>query len=75
MPLERFANTEVFDDPWYPGELRVTQALIEQDGTTMLTMTLLYESREARDGVLKTPMKQGVAAGYDRLAELLASLS
>ena len=28
--------------------------------------------REARDAVLKTPMEQGVAPGYERLAELLA---
>ena len=41
---------------------------------TTLTTTVLYESREARDIVLKSPMEQGVAAGYDRLAELLASL-
>jgi len=32
-----------------------------------------YSSREARDAVLKTPMEHGVAVGYDRLAELLAS--
>ena len=31
-------------------------------------------SRETRDAVLKTPMEQGVAASYDRLAELLATL-
>lgn len=37
-------------------------------------MTILYNSREDRDAVLKTPMEQGVAAGYDRPAELLASL-
>ena len=42
-------------------------------GTT-LTQTILYGSREARDVVLKSPMEQGVAAGYDRLAELLASV-
>jgi hypothetical protein len=37
-------------------------------------MTVLYESREARDEVPKTPMEQGVAYGYDRLAELLQAL-
>ena len=47
--------------------------LTEQGGKTTLTNTVLYASREARDAVLKTPMEQGVAAGYDRLAELLAS--
>jgi len=34
-----------------------------------------YESREARDAVLKSGMEQGVAASYDRLADLLAPAS
>ncbi len=74
VPPERFVGTESFDDPWYPGEALGTTVLVEQDGKTTLTLTVRYESREARDAVLKTPMEQGVAAGYDRLAELLASL-
>ncbi len=48
--------------------------LVEQGGKTTITQTVLYESRETRDGVLKSPMESGVAAGYDRMAELLASL-
>jgi hypothetical protein len=32
-----------------------------------------YESREARDAVLNSPMEGGVAASYDNLAKLLAS--
>ncbi len=32
-----------------------------------------YESREARDAVLESPMESGVAQSYDKLAELLAS--
>lgn len=70
---ERIVATERFDEPWYPGEALVTNVLVEQEGKTTLTLTVRYESREARDLVLKTPMAQGVAAGYDRLAELLAS--
>ena len=73
-PPERFVATEKFDDPWYPGEALVTYVLVEQSGKTTLTLTVLYESREARDAVLKTPMTQGVTMSYDRLAELLASL-
>jgi len=38
-----------------------------------LTTTILYVSREARDGVLKSGMESGVAVSYDRLEELLAS--
>jgi uncharacterized protein YndB with AHSA1/START domain len=70
-PPERFVATERFDDPWYPGESLVSYSLAEQDGVTTLTLTVRYESREARDGVLKTPMEKGVAMSYDRLAELL----
>ena len=38
-----------------------------------LTQTLLYESRAARDGVVQSPMEQGVGASYDRLADVLAA--
>jgi len=69
---ERFVNTERFDEPWYPGEALITQTLSEQSGKTTLTVTLRYESREARDGVLKSPMEGGVEASYNNLAELLA---
>jgi uncharacterized protein YndB with AHSA1/START domain len=71
---ERLVATERFDEAWYPGEAVGTIVLTEEGGKTTLTQTILYESREARDAVLKTPMEQGVAAGYDRLAELLATL-
>jgi uncharacterized protein YndB with AHSA1/START domain len=73
LPPERYVGTEVFDESWYPGEAVGTTALVEHGGKTTLTLTVLYESREARDAVLKTPMEHGVAAGYDRLAEMLAS--
>ena len=48
--------------------------LVEQGGKTTLTQTVRYESREARDAVLKSPMEEGVAASFDRLAELVASV-
>jgi uncharacterized protein YndB with AHSA1/START domain len=68
---ERFVATEKFDQAWYPGEALVTNLLVEQGGQTTLTLTVRYESREARDIALKTPMDKGVAASYDRLAELM----
>jgi uncharacterized protein YndB with AHSA1/START domain len=69
----RLVSTEKFDEAWYPGESVNTLVLTEQGGRTTLTFTTRYESREGRDGVLKSPMESGVAASYDRLAELLAS--
>ena len=68
---ERVVATEKFDQSWYPGEALGTLILIEQGGKTTLTQTVLYESREARDGVLKSGMEKGVVASYDRLANLL----
>ena len=50
-----------------------TLVLVEQRGRTTVTQTMRYESREARDAVLKSGMEKGVAASYDRLADLLAA--
>ena len=73
VPPERIVATEKFDQSWYPGEAVGTIILVEQDGKTILTQTIIYESREARDIVLKSPMEQGMAASYNRLAEVLVS--
>ena len=73
-PPERLVCTEKFDESWYPGEAVDTLTLIEKDGKTTLTVTVQYESKEARDGVLKSPMAEGVRASYDRLAEILSSM-
>lgn len=71
VPPERMVGTEKFDNRWYPGEALVTLVLTEQNGKTTLTQTLLYESREARDMVLKSGMEKGITMSYERLAEML----
>lgn len=73
VPPERIVSTEKFDESWYPGEAVGTIVFVEERGRTTITQTILYDSREARDAVMKSPMESGVAAGYNRLAELLAS--
>jgi uncharacterized protein YndB with AHSA1/START domain len=70
---ERIVATERFDQSWYPGEGLGTILLVEQGAKTLMTQSLTYESREARDGVLKSPMESGVAISYDRLETLVAS--
>ena len=70
---ERLVATEKFDQSWYPGEALNTLELVERSGRTFLTQTMRYESREARDAVLKSPMEQGLAVGFDRLEALLTS--
>ncbi|MBA2687311.1 MAG: SRPBCC family protein [Gemmatimonadaceae bacterium] len=68
---DRLVNTEKFDDAWYPGESINTTEFVEKNGKTTMTSTMLYESREARDGVLKSDMERGVNDSYDRLEDLL----
>jgi uncharacterized protein YndB with AHSA1/START domain len=71
VPPERSVHTERFDD--YPGESVVTAVLVEHGGKTTLTGTVLYESQEIRDAVIKSGMEHGAAETYDKLAELLTS--
>jgi uncharacterized protein YndB with AHSA1/START domain len=68
---ERLVFTELFDEAWYPGEALVTYGLAEEGGRTTVASSILYVSQEARDTVLQSGMERGVAASYDRLAELL----
>lgn len=70
---ERIVATERFDQPWYPGEALMTHVLQEQGGRTLSTITMHYESREARDAVLASPMESGLSAGYALLDELLST--
>ena len=67
---ERTVHSERFDD--YPGESQVTSTWVEHDGKTTLTATVLAESKEIRDAVIKSGMEHGAAETYDKLAELLA---
>jgi len=68
----RLVNTEAWED-WNPGEVLTTTALVEHDGQTTLTSTLLFPSQEVRDMLVKSGMTNGAAETYDKLAECLAA--
>jgi uncharacterized protein YndB with AHSA1/START domain len=72
---ERIVRTESFEFGCesQAGDQLGTLVLTEKAGKTTLTLTLLYPSKEARDATIASGMEHGVAAGYDRLAEILAS--
>jgi uncharacterized protein YndB with AHSA1/START domain len=65
----RIVHTEFFGE----GESLVTSSITAKGDTTTLTMTMRFASRAERDGALETGMADGVAVGYDRLDEILAS--
>lgn len=73
VPPERLVATEKFDDAWYPGEALDTTVFVEARGITTVTITVLYESQEARDTARRSGMEHGMAAGYDRLEGLLTT--
>ena len=57
--------------PGHPGEAVDTTKFVETRGITRTTITVLYETQEARDTASRSGMEQGMAAGYDRLEGLL----
>jgi uncharacterized protein YndB with AHSA1/START domain len=67
----RLVATERFDDAWYPGEALVTTTFAEEGNMTRVRITVLYESQDARDIVRQSGMEHGMAAGYNRLEDLL----
>lgn len=72
---ERIVCTEKYDAAWYPGEALLTNVFEESDGRTMSTLTMRYDSPEARDAVLASPMESGVSNSYAMLDTLLGQLS
>jgi uncharacterized protein YndB with AHSA1/START domain len=71
---QKLVATEKFDESWYPGEAIDTTVFEERGGVTTMTLTVLYESKEARDTASRSGMERGMVAGYDRLEQVLASL-
>jgi uncharacterized protein YndB with AHSA1/START domain len=70
---DRLVTTELFDQDWTGGETISTLELSEAGGVTTLVNNILYASREARDGALKSGMDYGMEAGYQRLDALFAA--
>ena len=68
---DKLVATEKFDEAWYAGEALDTTVLVEKDRRTTMTLTVLYESKEARDTATQSGMEEGMAMGYNRLEELL----
>ncbi len=73
-PPELIVATERFDESWYPGEALVTTTFLDHGDSTRVTITIRYESKDARDTARRSGMEHGMAASYNQLEELLTSL-
>ncbi|MDB5540277.1 MAG: ATPase [Devosia sp.] len=65
-------TNEIYDMDWTGGTTIVTNRLTEENGVTTSVVTVLYATKEARDGARATPMAEGMEMGFKRLEELLA---
>jgi uncharacterized protein YndB with AHSA1/START domain len=71
-PPHRMVHTELFDEDWTGGETVVTTTF-KRDGAdaTVVTMSIRYGSKEARDGALESAMAEGMGEAYSRLDGIL----
>jgi len=60
------------DESAEPWELLATLELTEESGVTLMTMTLSFGSKQARDMALASGMEHGMEAGYKNLDAFLA---
>ena len=71
---ERIVHTEGLDgvEADEGGDALCTLTLAEQGGRTTLTYSMVFPTSEVRDEALQTGMTDGMAAGYDRLEQVIA---
>jgi uncharacterized protein YndB with AHSA1/START domain len=72
-PPSRLVATESWGGDW--PETVNTLSLVEHQGKTTLTQTMLYPSREARDRALQTGIKEGMAMSFARLDRELRAMA
>jgi len=73
VPFEKIVTTERMEG--FDGEAVNTLVFEESGGRTTATITMLFASKEARDGALQSGMSDGMAMGYDRMDDILAELA
>lgn len=70
-PTERIVQTFAFDG--FPDSVSLETATFEDlGGRTRVTSKSVFDSVEARDGMIASGMEHGVRDGYERLDDLLA---
>ncbi|WP_404405426.1 SRPBCC family protein [Pelagibacterium halotolerans] len=65
----RIVNTERMDG--FDGKSLCTLTLEEAGGKTLMISSMVFDSREARDGAVATGMTDGMAQSFDRMEEAM----
>jgi uncharacterized protein YndB with AHSA1/START domain len=75
-PPERLVYTDAFSDAdgsVFPPQMLHTVAFAEQDGKTLVTLTIRFETEADRDKILGMGLAEGLAETLDCLEEHLAA--
>jgi uncharacterized protein YndB with AHSA1/START domain len=73
---ERVVHTERYETIGFTSaDALVTMTLTEAHGRTTLRSVVLHSDMESRDGHLNSGMESGASETFDRLADLLATMS
>ena len=74
VPVERIVQTSVFD-PFPQAESVESCELTALGQRTLLTVTVVHKTVEARDGHVQAGMEGGLQQTHERLDELLATMA
>ena len=78
VPPERMVHTETMTFGGWPGSGQTVGSLVEthefaeKGGATVMRITQVYDSKDARNGALASGMDQGMEACYKQLEAMLA---
>jgi uncharacterized protein YndB with AHSA1/START domain len=78
-PPTKFVHQQHYDPgtfgvPMTSEPVIITTTFAEANDVTVLTVTMLYASKEERDGAIATGMTDGMEVSYQRVDALLASI-
>lgn len=74
VPNEKITYT--FEYEGYPGHIctETIEFIAQEDGTTLLRNTSVYDSKEERDGMIESGMEDGARHTWDRLEDVAEGL-
>lgn len=74
VPNEKITRTFEMDNTPFPVQLEFLSFEQLTDGTSKLTMQIIYKSVADRDNMLKLPFAQGINMAHNRLQEIVSKL-
>jgi uncharacterized protein YndB with AHSA1/START domain len=75
LPNQKITRTFEMENSSFPVQLEFLQFDSLTEGTSKLTMQIVFKSVEDRDNMLKLPFAQGINMAHNRLQEFVGQLN